>query len=137
MIISLAGILIQGETQLRSCHDSFWAVAFYQRWPKIPMHWVKICEICGYRSQLGAVDKCHTIPRKVTEEAGMPESQSLKMCSNCHLELDKWYSVEVAKMVYDTKMQQFRYRTSVEMVQEYQSAFNGFVNYKKRRRKVH
>ena len=97
----------------------------------------EICEICGCRSQLGATEKHHTIPLEVTEEAGMPESQTLRMCLNCRLELDKWYSAEVAKMVYDTKMQRFRYKTSVEMVQEYQSAFNSFVNYKKRRSKVH
>ena len=96
----------------------------------------EICEICGYRSQLSAIEECHIIPYEVTEDAGMPESQTIKMCSNCRLELDKWFSVEVVKMVYDTKMQRFRYKTPVEMVQEYQSAFNGFVIYKKRQSKM-
>ena len=96
----------------------------------------EICEICGYRSQLGATEKHHTIPPEITKEAGMPESQMLRMCLNCCLELDKWYSAEAAKMVYDTKMQRFRYKTSVEMVQEYQSAFKGFVTYKSKQRKT-
>ena len=37
------------------------------------------------------------------------------------------------KMVYDIGMQRFRYRTHTEMVKEYQSAFNAFVDYRKRR----
>lgn len=94
------------------------------------------CEICGHRSQLGAIEKQHTIPCEVTEEAGMPESQTLRLCLNCRLELAKWYSAKVAKMAYDTKMQRFRYKTSHEMAQEYQAAFNGFVIYKKRLSKM-
>jgi hypothetical protein len=95
----------------------------------------EICEICGYRSQLGAIEKHHAIPREITESAGNPESTTVKMCLNCRLELDKWYSSEVAKMVFDTMAQQFRYRTPLEMLREYQAAFDGFVNYKKRQSK--
>lgn len=36
-------------------------------------------------------------------------------------------------MVYDIGMRQFRYRTGAEMVEEYQSVFNAFVDYKKKR----
>ena len=93
----------------------------------------EICEICGYRSQLGAIEKHHTIPHEIMKVAGMPESQTLRMCLNCRLELDKWYAAEIAKMVYDIKIQRFRAKTPVEMVQEYQSAFKGFVAYKKYR----
>jgi DNA segregation ATPase FtsK/SpoIIIE-like protein len=35
-------------------------------------------------------------------------------------------------MVYDIGMQRFRYRTHTEMVTEYQSVFNAFVDYRKR-----
>ncbi|MFC2032456.1 hypothetical protein ACFLUS_03720 [Chloroflexota bacterium] len=35
------------------------------------------------------------------------------------------------KMVYDDRMQQYRYRTSAEMVEEYQSVFNSFVAFQK------
>jgi len=93
------------------------------------------CELCGYRSQLGAVEKHHIIPNNITEQAEMPKSQTLRMCCNCHRELDTWYSAKVTEMVYDTNMQRFRTKTSVEMVEEYQSVFNGFVAYKKKRKK--
>ena len=96
----------------------------------------EICELCGYRSQLEAVGKHHVIPHELTEQAGIPKPQVLKMCCNCRRELDTWYSAKVAKMVYDTVAQQFRYKTSVEMVEEYQSVFNGFADFKKRRNRV-
>lgn len=94
----------------------------------------EICEVCGYRSPLGAIEKYHTIPIQITEAAGMPESRSLKMCCNCQKELDTWYLAKVAKMVYDDTMQRYRYRDPAEMAKEYQSAFNGFVTFKKRRK---
>ena len=94
------------------------------------------CEICGYRSQLGAVEKHDAIPNEAMQQAGMSESHTVRMCCNCRRELDTWYSAKVAKMVYDTVAQRFRYKTSVEMVEEYQSVFNGFVNFKKRRDRV-
>ena len=93
------------------------------------------CEVCGYQSQFGAVEKHHVIPNEVTQQAGMSESHTIRMCCNCRRELDTWYSTKVAKMVYDTKTQCFRDRTWREMVEEYQSVFNGFVAYKKKRKK--
>lgn len=93
------------------------------------------CELCGYVSLLGAVEKHHIIPNEITEEAGIPKLQTIKMCYNCRKELDTWYSAKVAKMVYDTKIPKFRYKTPGEMVEEYQFLFNGFVDYKKRQNK--
>ena len=92
----------------------------------------EICELCGYRSQLEAVGKHYVIPHEITEQAGIPKPQVLKMCCNCRRELDTWYSAKVTEMVYDTKTQRFRAKTWDEMVEEYQSVFSGFVNYKKR-----
>ena len=94
------------------------------------------CEFCGYGSQLGAVQEYHIIPSEITEHAATPRLQVMRMCCNCRRELDAWYSAKVAKMVYDTKMLQFRARTSGEMVEEYHSVFDGFANYKKNQSKV-
>ena len=93
------------------------------------------CELCGYISILGAVEEYSVVPSDITEAAKKPKSQPIRMCRNCRRELDTWYSAKVAKMVYDAGMQQFRHRTPAEMVEEYQSAFNGCVNYKKKRSK--
>ena len=93
------------------------------------------CELCGYRSQLGAVEEHRIIPINITEQAGRSKSQTLRMCCNCHRELDTWYSAKVTEMVYDFNIQRFRTKTSVEMDEEYQSVFNGFVTYKKKQKK--
>lgn len=61
----------------------------------------EICETCGYKSLLGAVEKYCAIPNEITEAPGMPESQTLKMCCNCRGELETWYSAKVAKMFYE------------------------------------
>ena len=62
------------------------------------------CELCGYQSQLGAVEKHHIIPNEVTEQAGIPKSQTVRMCCNCRRELDTWYSGKVVKMIYGTSL---------------------------------
>ena len=95
-----------------------------------------ICEVCGYRSQLGAVGKHLIIPSEIMEQAGVSKSQISSICANCRIELERWYAVEVNRMVYDDMDQRFRDRTPVEMVKEYKSAFNGFKGYKKKTIKV-
>jgi len=91
------------------------------------------CELCGYTSILGAVEECPIVPIDIAQAAGMPKSQTIRMCYNCRRELDTWFSAKVARMVYDIGMQRFRCRTHTEMIKEYQSVFNALVDYKKRR----
>jgi len=91
------------------------------------------CEVCGYRSQLGAIAKHSIVPNEVIEQSGMSKPEIINICANCRLELSKWYSVEVNKMVYDEKDQRFRDRTPVEIVEEYRAAFKGFKGYKKKK----
>ena len=93
----------------------------------------EICEVCGYQSQLGAVEKHPVIPDEIMEKSGVSKPQIIKICSNCRVELNRWYSIEVNRMVYDEKDQRFRDRTPVEMVEEYQAAFKGFKGYKKKK----
>ncbi len=91
------------------------------------------CELCGYTSILEAVKECPIVPNDIARAAGTPKSQTIKMCCNCRGELDTWVSAKVATTVYDIGTQRFRCRTHTEMVKEYQSVFNAFVDYKKRR----
>ncbi len=94
----------------------------------------EICEVCGYRSLLGAVERHQVIPNEITEQAGIANHPTLAICCNCRRELETWYFAKVAKMVYDARLPQFRYRTPAEMVQEYESVFKGFVDYKKKQK---
>ena len=82
----------------------------------------------------GAIEEHYVIPTKVTEGAGVSPSKTLRFCCNCYQELQTWYSIKVNDMIYDSAAKQIRYRSPLEMVEEFQAVFNGFVNYKKRRR---
>src|SRR3972149_8247013 len=93
----------------------------------------EICEVCGYRRQLGGVEKRPIFPREIIEQAGITRWQIINICSNCQIELSKWYSLKVAPMEYSVKAQRFSYKTSAQMVDEYQSAFNSYIKYKKKR----
>jgi len=93
------------------------------------------CELCGFASQLGAVEKHHIVLIEVTGQAGMPKSQTIKLCCNCHREVHTWYSTKVIDKVYDPEVLRFRARSWLEMVKEYQAAFNSFVKYKKEHEK--
>ena len=89
------------------------------------------CEICGYQSQLGAIEKHHIVPTSVTEQSGIPLSQAVRLCCNCHREVHTWYSMKGRDMAYDPKAKQFLAKSGLEMVKEYQSVFSSFVKYKK------
>ncbi len=94
------------------------------------------CELCGYPGEPRLMDKYHTIPVEVTERAGVPESRTIRLCQNCHRELNKWYSTRVADTGFDTNLNRFRPKTPLETVREYEFAFNIFAKYKKEQKKV-
>ncbi len=89
------------------------------------------CELCGYKGQPTDIEIHHIVPKKLTEQAGMPESQTISLCGNCHREVHTWCSTKVSDVVYDLKTKGFRKRSWLEMVKEYQSAFSSFAKYNK------
>ena len=91
------------------------------------------CELCGYKGQPTDIEIHHIVPKELTKQAGMRESQTISLCSNCHREAHTWCSVKVSDVVYDVKTKVFRERSWLEMVKEYQSAFSSFAKYNKRR----
>lgn len=92
------------------------------------------CELCGHEAENGSIEKHHIVPREVREQAGIRRARVIRLCSNCHEELRKWYSTRVADMTYDTKMKRFRARSPLEMVKEYEAAYRLFTRYKEQRR---
>ena len=96
----------------------------------------KICELCQYESELGATEKHHVVPTGVTEQAGIPESKIVRLCCNCHREVHTWYSAKVVNLAYDPGAKRFKVKSWLEMVKEYQSAFDGFMRYKKEQKKA-
>ena len=96
----------------------------------------EICELCGNRIEPRYIERHHVIPTQVTEQAGLPESQTLMLCSDCHREMQKWYSAKVSDMTYDSKTKRFRNRSWLEIVKEYRSAFNSLMKYRKKKPKL-
>ena len=89
------------------------------------------CKVCGYRSQLGAIEKHHIVPTEVTEQAGLPASQIIRVCCNCHREVHTWCSIRVSNMAYDPRSKRFRAKAWLEIVEEWRSAYQSFVTYKR------
>ena len=93
------------------------------------------CELCGYVSQLWAIETHHIVPKELTSQAGMPDSATVTLCNNCHREVHAWYSKKVFDMTYDPATKRFRPKSVVEMVKEYEVAYRVFTQYKKGQRK--
>ena len=93
------------------------------------------CKLCGYVSQLGAIETHHVVPRELTSQANLPDSTTVALCSNCHREVHSWYSKKVFDMTYDTTTKRFRPKSLTEMVKEYEAAYRVFAEYKKGQRK--
>ena len=93
------------------------------------------CELCEYEVEVGFIEKHHVVPREVIKQAGLPESQTLRLCSNCHREVHAWYSAKVVGMAYDPETKRFRTKSWLELVEEYDSIFNNFMKSKKKRAK--
>ena len=88
------------------------------------------CELCGCRIDPGTIEKHHIVPIKITEQAGMPESASIRLCPDCHREVHTWYSGNIFEMAYDPETKRFRQKSPLEMVKEYQASYKVFVAYK-------
>ena len=92
-----------------------------------------ICELCGYRSDFGTIEKHHVVPVKITKQAGLPESASTRLCSNCHSEVHNWYSQNVSDTAYDPGTKQFSQKSPLDIVKEYEAAYKVFATYKRGR----
>ncbi len=89
------------------------------------------CELCGYRSDLVTIETHHIVPTKVTGQAGMPESATVRLCRNCHSEVHTWYSQNVFDIAYDPGTKQFEQKSLVKIVKEYEASYKMFAAYKR------
>ena len=92
------------------------------------------CELCGYAGQHWTAETHHIIPKEITSPAGMPDSATVTLCSNCHREVHTWYANKVFDLTYDSMSKRFRPRSKAEMAKEYRVAYRVFAKYKKGQR---
>ena len=93
------------------------------------------CELCGYQSDLGAIEKRYIVPTELTEHAGISRSQIIILCHNCSYELDTWYASKIASTKYNYQTKLFSPKSPPDVVKEYRSVFKGFAKYKKEKAK--
>jgi len=72
----------------------------------------------------------HIVPTEVSEEGGMAESQTVELCDGCHRDVHSWYRGRIARSAYDEDTKRFIAKSALEMVREYQIAFDAFVTFK-------
>jgi len=94
-----------------------------------------VCELCGCVTDPGTAQTLHIVPIEVTTKAGMPDSATVVLCSNCYTEIGTWYAKKVSTLVYKPKIKRFERKSSVEMVREYENIYKAFFDYRKRQRK--
>ena len=89
------------------------------------------CDLCRCEIEPGAVVIHNVVPCEVTEQAGMSDSGTVKLCINCHNEVEAWYLKRVPSTTYDWGSRWFNPKSPTEMVKEYEAAYTAFVKYKK------
>ena len=90
------------------------------------------CEVCG-NTEPGLNRRCYIVPEEIAEQADIGRSNAVRLCSKCQNELDNWYSAHIAEMTYDTAAKQFIPKSALQLVKEYQTAYQWFVRSKKER----
>jgi hypothetical protein len=94
-----------------------------------------VCELCECVIEPRTAQTVHIVPIDVTKKAGMPDSATVVLCSNCYAEIGIWYAKNVSTLVYKPKTKRFENKSAVEMVREYQNVYKAFFDYRKRQRK--
>ncbi len=88
------------------------------------------CQVCEYRRNSEQMETHHIVPTEVSEEGGIAESQTIELCDECHRDAHSWYRGRVPRSKYDEGTKRFIAKSALEMVGEYQTAFDSFVAFK-------
>jgi hypothetical protein len=91
----------------------------------------KTCELCGEKIESRDINKYYVVPLEVRGQIGIKRAKSVRLCSKCKQELNRWNLTKIAEECYDIKMKRFRIKSPVEMVKEYEYAYKMFEHYKK------
>ncbi len=94
------------------------------------------CELCGDEVDAATIEKHNVVPREVMEQARMRRARVVRLCPKCGVEIRNWYKAKVDKNIYDAQIQRFRARLPIELVKEYENAFNRFARYKNNQKQL-
>ena len=92
------------------------------------------CQLCGEEVDSGSIRKHYVVPKEIMEQARIKRAKIIRVCPKCGAELDNWYDVKIDRNTFDVQIKKFRERLPVEMVKEYEGAYNRFARFKKTQR---
>lgn len=96
---------------------------------------IELCDACGREIESASTVKHRIVPEEVAKLYGILDSRTITLCLECSSLIHDWYLKKVSTITYDSAMKRFRARTPAEIVHEYESAYSGFVKFRKERKK--
>ena len=93
------------------------------------------CDACGHKQETELTVKHRIIPEDVAINFSLSDSPSVTLCIYCSNEIRDWYRGRVSALTYDNGLQRFRPKAPNEIRKEYQTVYQGFLDYKSKRRK--
>ena len=94
-----------------------------------------ICEACRRKFEPELTIRHQIIPKDAAILCGISDSPAVTLCIHCSNEIRDWYRGRVSTLAYDSALQRFRSKLPNEIRKEYQTAYQGFLDYKGKRRK--
>ena len=94
-----------------------------------------ICEACGHKQEIVLTVIHRIIPEDIAILSGISDSPAVILCIHCSTEIRDWYRGRVSTLIYDSALQCFRSKLPNEIKEDYQTAYQGFLDYKGKRRK--
>ncbi len=95
----------------------------------------EICDACGREIEPDFAVKHRVVPEEAAALYGISDSTTTTLCLECSNEVHNWYHKRVSTVTYNSQIKRFRAKSAIEMANEYQAAYNGFVQYKRKRKK--
>ena len=93
------------------------------------------CDACGHKQEIELTVKHRIIPEDVAINFGLSDTPSVTLCMYCFNEIRDWYRGRVSALTYDSGLKQFRPKAPNEVRKEYQLAYQGFIDYKRKPKK--
>ncbi len=94
-----------------------------------------ICDACGHKQEIELTVIHRIIPEDIAILFDISDSSTVTLCVHCSNEIMDWYRGRVSTLTYDSGLQHFRSKSRNEIWKEYQTAYQGFLDYKGKRRK--
>ena len=94
-----------------------------------------ICDACGQKQEIELAVIHSIIPEDIAILFDISDSPTVTLCVHCSNEIRDWYRGRVSTLTYDSGLQRFRSKSRNEIREEYQTAYQGFLDYKGKRRK--